>query len=95
VGDLPYEIKHRAYLATGPEGDTLLSLCDGKGKIRVVMGVRPDGSPSITLLDDKGKERDVLGTAQTISDKTGVKHQHPESSLLLSDKDGNLIFQAP
>lgn len=52
-------------------------------------------SPSIVLWDKNGKARAALGAFGTETSRTGVKHEHPESSLLLFDKDGKVLFEAP
>jgi len=84
----------RAILAVLPSATPDLYLCDADGKPRASLAVWEDG-PSLRLRDAKGKDRAVLGTTSTKTIKTGVVHQRPESSLVLLDKDGEVLWSAP
>lgn len=67
---------------------------EGPGK-RFEAKLGEDGSPSITLFDKEGNTRAVLGCTETVTPKTSVEHKHPESSLILYNKDAKVIFKAP
>jgi hypothetical protein len=55
----------------------------------------PDARPSLSLSDQKGNVRARLGSADLVMVKTGSKEQTAESSLVLFDTQGQVIFQAP
>jgi hypothetical protein len=51
--------------------------------------------PSVNLLDNHEKTRAVLGSVDLRTIKTGATERTAESSLVLFDKQGKVIFQAP
>ena len=86
--------KQRAGLAVVGDGSPHLELFDGGGTRRGGFLLSPEGLPGL-LLEDRGQPRAVLGAAP-IDGKVGSGSRRPSpSSLLLYDKDGSLVFQAP
>lgn len=85
--------KQRAGFAVVGDGSPHLELFDGGGTRRGGFLLSPEGLPGL-LLEDRGQPRAVLGAAP-IDGKTGAGRRPSPSSLLLYDKDGSLVFQAP
>lgn len=69
----------RASLSLKGDGAPGLDLLDAQGKARAALGVLPDGVPGLGLADAQGKVR------------AGLR----ESSLVLFDKDGKVLWRAP
>ena len=69
-------------------------LLDNTGTKRVGLSVG-DGETTLGLFDESGSKRASLGTTMITVTKTGEKRQLAESSLVLFDKDGKMLFQAP
>jgi len=65
-----------------------------KGR-EIALELGEKGGVHISLSDSVGRTRAVLGTAETVSIKTGVKRQHPASSLLLYNEEGEVVWEAP
>ncbi len=83
----------RATLALGPDGSAGLGLRD-KGEVtRAVMYLQSDGSPAVSLADKDGQQRAVLGC--TVPETAGSAEVRPESSLVLLDKEGMVMWGAP
>ncbi len=74
-------------------GEGVITVRDGK-RPRLVAKVE-NGLPSLRLIDRTGTVRATLGATSTTSVRSGLEHKHPESSLLLFDKEGNVLFEAP
>jgi len=70
-------------------------LRDGTGKVRARLGSAADGSPGLELLDEKENARAVLGHSALEYMRTNTIVQRPASSLVLFDKDGNVMWKAP
>ena len=87
--------KLRALLWLPLSGAPGLDLLDGTGAMRASLSLSPDGSPKLDLSDATGKRRAVLGAANLEAAKTGEETKRSESSLVLFDKDGKVIWQAP
>ena len=66
-----------------------------KGQVRATAGLWPDGSPRIALYDANKNTRAVFGSTELETRKTRERTRLPESSLVLFDKDGKVIWQAP
>jgi hypothetical protein len=75
-------------------GDPSLNLSDKQEKGRASLEVFED-VPSLELFDKEGKTRATLGSASLETIKTGATEQTAESSLVLFDKEGKVIFQVP
>ena len=80
---------HRAGLSVVPDGTPRLELFDAGGGRRANLALSGDGLPALQL-EDKGQPRAVLGAGSA-----GQRRAASPSSLLLFDKDGTVIFQAP
>ena len=82
----------RAGLAA--RGDrSMLWLFDRNGRMRAVLGTYKNG-PVLSLLDRHGNERAGLGAYKT-KKSDGKITTYPESSVLLFDGDGTMIWKAP
>lgn len=55
----------------------------------------PTDGTSLTLNDKTGRTRVALGRSKTVTYKTGVKHERPESSLVLFDEKGTILHRVP
>jgi len=75
-------------------GETVIGV-QKAGKHRLRLGVDKDGAGSLRLCDKDGKGRAVLGCTELVTIKTGEETKRAESSLVLFDKEGKVIFQAP
>lgn len=74
---------------------TELSFRDEQGARRGMFKLADDGVPSLTLLDQAGRARAVLGRTVLETVRTGEAIERPESSLVLFDKDGKVLWKAP
>jgi hypothetical protein len=83
--------KLRAWLAVFKDGPRL-ALRDESEKVRVGLSVDGD-RPRLRLYDEKSKTRAVLGPTEL--ETTGTGEQRPESSLVLFDRDGKVLWQTP
>ena len=72
-----------------------LHLRDRDGKSRLRLALSGDGSPALELRDKGAQPRAVLGRVDVERTKTGALEQRAESSLVLFDKDGKVIWQTP
>ncbi|MFQ5804439.1 MAG: hypothetical protein ACE5JQ_16235 [Candidatus Methylomirabilales bacterium] len=84
-----------AILGTRENGVPFLYFYDKAGKNRLDLSVSPNGSPSLSLLDKEAEIRAALGSTSVEMTRTGAVVKRPESSLVLFDKDGKVIWQAP
>ena len=84
----------RARLAMISDGTTALAFYDAAGKGRAMLSIAKDGRPSLMLLDSN-EIRAVLGATSLTAIKTEEVTIRPESSLVLFDKDGKVMWQAP
>ena len=82
-------------LGTEADGMASVGISDMDGQIRGLLGVGADGRPSVELWDKDGERRAALGTTGLKVEKTGEERTLAESSLVLFDKDGRVIFKAP
>jgi hypothetical protein len=69
-------------------------LNDKDNNTRLQLDITDDG-PALTLLDHDGHDRARLGSTEIEGERTGNTERTAESSLLLFDKEGQVIFQAP
>ena len=79
----------RAAMSVVPEGSPRLELFDAGGGRRANLALSAEGLPALQL-EEKGQPRAVLGAGSE-----GKRRASTPSSLLLFDKDGSVIFQAP
>jgi hypothetical protein len=89
------EGKGRTTIGLATHGEPALTLADKEEKLRMGIGLDTQGEPLLTLFDREGKERAVLGSTQLQQVKTGASERTAESSLVLFDKEGRVIFRAP
>jgi hypothetical protein len=61
----------------------------------IAMHLSEDRQPTLELSDEKHIKRAVLGYTKLGRTKTGIVEQRPPSSLVLMDKNGGVIWQAP
>ena len=98
AGEIKFEAKDRLFSSwwTTHDGATVISLC-GKDDSRPMSRwlVNPEFGTSFSLGDKDGQTRAVLGRTSTVTERTGVEHEHPEASLVLFDEKGNLLHQVP
>ena len=87
--------KPRANLYLLPDGSPDLALYDAAGKTRAIMSLTKDNAPYLGLGDKNGILRAILGAARLTAAKTEEVTIRPESSLVLFDKDGKVIWEAP
>jgi hypothetical protein len=85
--------KKRASLEVLQENPSL-DLFDNDGKVRASLEMNGDAA-SLDLFDKTRKTRATLGSASLETIKTGATEQTAESSLVLFDKKGKVIFRAP
>jgi hypothetical protein len=95
LGLLDQEGKARSFFGLGPHGEPALALFDQEGKARMAINLGTKGEPALTLADQEERERAMLGSAELKRVMTGSTERTAESSLVLFDKEGRVIFQAP
>jgi len=61
---------------------------------RVQVSKDADG-PSVELFDEAGKSRAVLGVTKLKSIRSGSTEVRAPSSLVLFDKEGKVVWEAP
>lgn len=74
---------------------TRIGLRDSKGQMLAKLEVSSGGQVALTLRDERFKERVVLGYVALQRTRTGSTELRPPSSLVLLDKDGKVIWEAP
>ena len=89
--------KARITLAAASDGSAgvLLSSNGEKPRHRASFHLSEDGSPGLILVDENGNVRAELGSTSVETTRTGVVEQRPESSLVLFNKKGKVIWSAP
>ena len=86
-------LKHATVEITGGPSPSIKLAAEDLSSPRVEMTGGP--SPSINLYDDKAGLRTALGCTDLTTIKTGETTGRVPSSLVLFDKDGKVIWQAP
>lgn len=86
--------KMRSIVGVGVVGPAL-DLGDADGRSRASLKLAADGSPTLTLYDEDKKPRTILGHADLVTTRTGTVDRRPASSVVLFDKEGKVIWQAP
>lgn len=76
-------------------GRTSLFMGDSHGHPRITMGASSQGGSGIALYDSLGKPKTEIGNAFLQDLKTGSTIQTGESSIVIFDKKGHLMWQAP
>jgi len=87
--------RYRVTLGLTSNNAPSLSFWGEKGEARAVLSLNPDSGPSLELYDEKGKSRAALGATDLEAARTGTVEKRPESSLVLFDKEGKVLWQAP
>ena len=81
-------------ISSDPDFGLSMVLHDKKTS-RATLGLTPEGLPTLTLYDKDGTIRAELGSISLVTTRTGGVEQRPESSLVLFDKAGKVIWSAP
>ena len=87
--------KAHAVLAVEADGTPSFSLFGKDKEGTVILGVDSGGVSGLTLSDKSGITRAVLGSISLETEGTGVIEKRPESSLVLFDKAGKVLWSAP
>jgi hypothetical protein len=74
--------------------EAALGIVDGDGTLRAALSVS-EGSPLLVVKDKEGKLRAVLGSTTPQAIRMRVKGESAEFSLVLLDKEGKVLWQAP
>ena len=72
-----------------------LMIKDATGALRGAWTVYDDGSTALAILDSDQKNRAVLGTTSLVAPTTGKVEIAAESSLVLFDREGNVLARLP
>jgi len=84
-----------AALAISPDTGEPFFIINGKdGKHRIMFNI-DQGSPQVLLRDNNAQTRLVLGTYEITNRNKGTIEKRPESSIVMFNKDGKLLFSAP
>lgn len=75
------------------KSDPNLWLTDDKGKQRFAMILDSNG-PNLRLSDDEGFETSI-GSTDLVTPATGETHKTSAASLVMFDKEKNVIWRAP
>lgn len=81
-------------ISTGDEWPTIL-LMDKKGVERAILTLDIEGRPHLALKNAKGDNRVFIGCGDLKYSQAGAIGKGPFSSLVLFDKKGKVIWQAP
>ncbi len=81
-------------ISSDPDFGLSMVLHDNKTS-RATLGLTPEGLPTLTLYDKDGMSRTELGSTSLETTRPGVVEKRPESSLVLFDKKGKVIWSAP
>jgi hypothetical protein len=74
----------------GPE----ITISDKNQNTRINIGVDEESLAKIDIYDSNGNSRSTLGSSKLVN-KKGQKITCPESTLVLFDADGKVLFEAP
>jgi hypothetical protein len=84
-----------AALAVSPDTGEPFFFINGKdGKYRIMFNI-DQGSPQIMLRDNNAQTRMELGATEITNQSKGTIEKRPESSIVMFNKDGKLIWSAP
>lgn len=96
LGFLDKEWIPRVMLGLDPDGNRpSLDLMGRDFGLRISLGLDSDNRPSLQLRDKDIQIRAVLGYTELVTTRTGAVEKRPPSSLVLFDKEGNIIWKAP
>lgn len=68
---------------------------ENSGKIRLKISIHETGEPYIELIDSEMNSRAVLGRTELYSNKTSSTEIRHESSLVLFNEKGDVLWSAP
>jgi len=68
---------------------------DAQRRIRLGLDESPTGRPALQIYDEAGMLRTTLGSAALQAVRTGATTQTAESSLVLFEREGKVLWQAP
>ena len=88
------EGKERGAMRVLRNGAVSLVFADQKGKVRAGLGLEKEGGPCL-VLSDGNLVRATLGVVDLRGAKPGATGKTAPSSLVLYDKEGKVIWQAP
>ena len=89
--------RDRASLVTDASGSVFLVMFDANGKPRIDLSVSPIG-PALKFYDPTGTTRTVIGSTNLVGSRIareGIVERQPPSSVVLFNRDGNLLWRAP
>lgn len=85
------EVSIFALEKTGPS-----LLIRNRNTTRIALSILPKPDrPHVALFDENENPRVVLETGETVSPSAGEIPDSPQSTLILYDKEGSVLFQAP
>jgi hypothetical protein len=77
-------------------GPPIIQMSDEiSGKIRFKMSIHETGEPYIELIDSEMNTRAVLGRTELHNKNTGSTEIRHESSLVLFNEKGNVLWSVP
>jgi hypothetical protein len=82
-------------LGVTSDGSPVITMTDRNGKRRVNVQVDQSGNASIQIKDANGNDRAVLGATELVGIQTGSVELRPDSSLVLFDRDGKVLYSIP
>jgi hypothetical protein len=85
----------RARLGVDARGDAVLDLKDEKAQTRAKLVVSHTGRPTLLLLDRIGRGDAVLGEVIIPISDVGIVEERPAGSLILTNKDGKVVWRMP
>ncbi|MFQ5850925.1 MAG: hypothetical protein ACE5JU_10095, partial [Candidatus Binatia bacterium] len=86
--------KIQASLDLLPDGTAGLTINDKDGRASLWLGARLEGL-GLTIFDKDGTSRAVLGSTSLEAIGTGAITERPESSLVLFNREGRVIWSTP
>lgn len=85
----------RTKLGVGVDGKAVLELKDEKAQTRAKLVVSHTGRPTLLLLDRIGRGDAVLGEVIIPISDVGIVEERPAGSLILTNKDGKVVWRMP
>lgn len=83
-----------ALAASSDTGEPFLIIYDKNKKYRTMLGL-VDGTARLVLRDSDANTRLALGGTELISTRKGAEEHRAESSLVMFNKEGKVIWSAP
>lgn len=85
----------RVRLGVEANDHAVLELMDGKAQTHARLGVGSAGGPSLQLFDRSGRGAAVLGEVIIPMSDIGITEERPAGSLILTNKDGKVVWRMP